>query len=187
MFTFNIHGQADDLSLLEPLVRHLGHVEIAIDYTNGPQPTPRVSHTPWCDAIEEADRAEREAKKRQINAAPAHVWSASVRLPASARRRSARSSRSSAPQVIAAVACPTCKAQIDQPCRSTSGQDRLRAHRPYPLRAARGLQGGGVMIRINDREVQLTDHELACLDAHGMYLDQGHSTYEATLLTRGLA
>ena len=36
------------------------------------------------------------------------------------------------------------------------------------------------MRRINDHEVELTDHELACLDAHGMYLDQGNTTLQAT-------
>ena len=120
MFTITIHLQSDDLALLEPLAKHLGHIEVAIDsptdhwQLNDSEPK-RVPH-PAVELIDAADREEAHLRRQRATA---------PKLTHDARRKQAERqiARLVSPKVIDAVACPTCHSGIGRPCVGPSGTE----------------------------------------------------------------
>ena len=117
VFTLTIHLQSDDLALLEPLVRHLGHIEVAIDapvVAEPPPMPPRQVHP----AVVAIDKLEHERQRK---------------------RKERLTQKLLSPKVIAAVACPSCHASVGRPCRSMSGAKTefgRTGHTHYERRAA---------------------------------------------------
>ena len=133
MFTIQLHMQTDTLEWLEPLAKHLGHVEVALDYTNDQQPA-REPH-PVVAAVDEADRELRRIQADQIKKGKT-TYQAKLDREAERKRAERKRMAKLSPLVIAAVPCATCKAMINQPCRSEAGEFGKAGHTHIARRQA---------------------------------------------------
>lgn len=103
-YRITIHCEADGLEWLEPIAKHLGHIEVAVD---APEPVIVVRQPhPAVEVIERAKEQQRklERAKRSLDAERKE-------------RERARMARLS-PLAIKAGPCPTCDAAQGQPCQS---------------------------------------------------------------------
>lgn len=129
LFTLTIHLQTDDIaSVLEPLARHLEHIEVAIDYEN---PQPKRVH-PAVSAVIDADReaaADLRAAKRQLET---NAHTRKLEREAERKRNERAVMAKLSPKIIAAVACPKpeCGSPVGRPC-----------HGPYPNSPDFGMTG----------------------------------------------
>ena len=104
MLRITIHCEADGLAWLEPIAKHLGHIEVAVD--GDPEPIVTRRPHPAVTVIEEAKAAHRQLERAKR--------SADAERKERERARMARLS----PLAIRAGACPTCDAAQGQPCQS---------------------------------------------------------------------
>jgi hypothetical protein len=122
MYRITIHCEADSLTWIEPIARHLGHVEIAIDALEPPAPQ-RVH--PAVEVIERTKEEQREIARAKARRADAD------RKDRERQRMSALS-----PRVIRAVACPTCNAAVGVPCGSEKTTFGMTGHTHLARRTA---------------------------------------------------